>query len=159
MTFIVRFEWEAYKTGWNYNTLWFTLHHALPQQIKDILCLTPKQTTYNGYKALITQVNQRYWEDHSKNMVPQTPWNTSSLEDALDYEPDPDIFSAPATLLCTTILALDNLPAHLPSHSSTNLLLCTTLPFTNNSIPTLVDSSVTDNFIDESLAALTPHPL
>ncbi|KAG5720969.1 hypothetical protein E4T56_gene424 [Termitomyces sp. T112] len=48
MTFIVQFEQEAYKTGWNYNALWFALHHTLPQQIKDILCLTPKQTTYNG---------------------------------------------------------------------------------------------------------------
>ncbi|KAG5727484.1 hypothetical protein E4T56_gene11986 [Termitomyces sp. T112] len=76
-TFIVRFEREAYKTGWNYNTLQFALRHALPQWIKDVLHLTPKQTTYNGYKALITQVDQHYWEDRSKNMVPWTPWNAS----------------------------------------------------------------------------------
>ncbi|KAG5733029.1 hypothetical protein E4T56_gene3624 [Termitomyces sp. T112] len=57
------------------------------------------------------------------------------------------------------ILAPDNLPVHLPSHSSTNLLLHTTLPFTTNPVPTLVDSSATNNFIDESLAALAPHPL
>ncbi|KAG5718773.1 hypothetical protein E4T56_gene2722 [Termitomyces sp. T112] len=49
------------------------------------------------------------------------------------------------------VLTLDNLPARLPSHSSTTLLLCTTLPFSNNSIPTLVNSSIMDNFIDESL--------
>ncbi|KAG5732669.1 hypothetical protein E4T56_gene16770 [Termitomyces sp. T112] len=59
-TFIVWFKWEAYKTGWNYNALQFTLRHALPQQIKDVLCLAPKQTTYDG-----------------KNMAPQTPWNAS----------------------------------------------------------------------------------
>ncbi|KAG5335730.1 hypothetical protein C0989_000533, partial [Termitomyces sp. Mn162] len=59
-TFIVCFEWEAYKTGWNYNALHFALCHALPQQIKDVLHLTPKQTTYDGYKALIIQVDQRY---------------------------------------------------------------------------------------------------
>ncbi|KAG5349199.1 hypothetical protein C0989_005288 [Termitomyces sp. Mn162] len=46
-----------------------------------------------------------------------------------------------------------------PSHSSTNLLLCTTLPFTDNPVPTLVDSSATDNFINESLVALAPHLL
>ncbi|KAG5348019.1 hypothetical protein C0989_011120, partial [Termitomyces sp. Mn162] len=68
----------AYETGWNYNALWFALHCALPQWIKDILHLTPKQTTYNRYKALVTQVNQHYWEDRSKNMAPQTSWNTSS---------------------------------------------------------------------------------
>ncbi|KAG5349510.1 hypothetical protein C0989_003357 [Termitomyces sp. Mn162] len=77
MTFIVWFEWEAYETGWNYNALQFALHCALPQQIKDVLCLTPKQTTYDGYKALVTQVDQHYWEDRSENMVPQTPWNAS----------------------------------------------------------------------------------
>ncbi|KAG5348014.1 hypothetical protein C0989_011143 [Termitomyces sp. Mn162] len=77
MTFIVRFEREAYETGWNYNALQFALHRALPQWIKDVLCLAPKQTTYDGYKVLVTQVNQRYWEDCSKNTVPRTSWNTS----------------------------------------------------------------------------------
>ncbi|KAG5335585.1 hypothetical protein C0989_000936 [Termitomyces sp. Mn162] len=77
MTFIVRFKQEAYKTSWNYNALQFALCCALPQQIKDVLCLAPKQTTYDRYKALVTQVDQRYWEDRSKNMAPRTPWNTS----------------------------------------------------------------------------------
>ncbi|KNZ75280.1 hypothetical protein J132_03700 [Termitomyces sp. J132] len=76
-TFIIQFEQEAYKTGWNYNALQFALHCALPQQIKDVLCLAPKQTTYNRYNALITQVDQHYWEDHSKDMAPWTSWNTS----------------------------------------------------------------------------------
>ncbi|KAG6867079.1 hypothetical protein C0993_007000 [Termitomyces sp. T159_Od127] len=62
-TFIVHFEKEAYKISWNYNTLWFAL---LPQHIKDVLCLVPKQPSYNGYKALITQIDQWYLEDHSK---------------------------------------------------------------------------------------------
>ncbi|KAG5338301.1 hypothetical protein C0989_007606 [Termitomyces sp. Mn162] len=81
------------------------------------------------------------------------------LEDALDRRPDPNIFSAPATLLCATILAPENLPAHLPFHSSTNLLLCTTLLFIDNPVPTLVNSGTTNHFINESLAALTSHPL
>ncbi|KAG5334671.1 hypothetical protein C0989_003212 [Termitomyces sp. Mn162] len=81
------------------------------------------------------------------------------LENALDHGPDSDIFSAPATLLCAIVLAPHNLPAHLPSHSSTTLLLCTTLPFSDNSVPTLVNSSITDNFIDKSLMVLTPHLL
>ncbi|KAG5731545.1 hypothetical protein E4T56_gene5471 [Termitomyces sp. T112] len=62
-----------------------------------------------------------------------------------------------ATLLHATILTPDSPPVHLPSHSSNNLLLHTTLPFTANPVPTLVDSSTTDNFIDEFLAALAPH--
>ncbi|KAG5335674.1 hypothetical protein C0989_000757 [Termitomyces sp. Mn162] len=76
--FIIQFKWEAYKTGWNYDALRFALCHALPQRIKDVLHFTPKQTTYNRYKVLITQVNQCYWEDRSKNTVPWTSWNTSS---------------------------------------------------------------------------------
>ncbi|KAG5722479.1 hypothetical protein E4T56_gene2867 [Termitomyces sp. T112] len=291
MTFIVWFEWEAYETRWNYNALQFALHRALPQQIKDVLHLAPKQTTYDRYKVLITQVNQHYWEDRSENTAPRTPWNASGntnwqagatngiwssipanpanpaprfpsgqgitstnppqgqrppaqlnaadlhetpepldtnpndynnipdpandpealcttqiwdspwidvLEetqekqwkegtcilcgeqghficscpnrqvmgravwtiDGEDYRgPDPNVFSALATLLRAMILAPANPPVHLPSHSSTNLLLRTTLPFTTNPIPTLVDSGATDNFIDESLAVLTPHPL
>ncbi|KAG5349248.1 hypothetical protein C0989_005022, partial [Termitomyces sp. Mn162] len=55
------------------------------------------------------------------------------------------------------VLALDK--AHLPSHSSTTLLLRTTLPFTDKPVPTLVNSGATDNFVDESLAALAPQPL
>ncbi|KAG5333542.1 hypothetical protein C0989_005493 [Termitomyces sp. Mn162] len=57
------------------------------------------------------------------------------------------------------ILAPDSPPVHLPSHSSTKLLLRTTLPFTDNPVPTLVDSSATNNFINESLVALAPHSL
>ncbi|KAG5339365.1 hypothetical protein C0989_004567 [Termitomyces sp. Mn162] len=81
------------------------------------------------------------------------------LEGALDYGPDSNIFSALATLLCAIILTPDNLPAHLTSHSSNTLLLHTTLLFSNNPIPTLVNSSATNNFIDKFLAALTPQCL
>ncbi|KAG5735086.1 hypothetical protein E4T56_gene20480 [Termitomyces sp. T112] len=81
------------------------------------------------------------------------------LEDALDHGPNPNVISTPATLLRATVLALDNPPAHLPSHSSTNLLLHTTLPFTDKPVPTLVNSGATDNFVDKSLAVLTPQPL
>ncbi|KAG5720011.1 hypothetical protein E4T56_gene6863 [Termitomyces sp. T112] len=56
------------------------------------------------------------------------------------------------------VLALDNPPAHLPSHLSTNLPLRTTLPFTDNPISTLVDSSATNNFIDESLVLHSTNP-
>ncbi|KAG5335144.1 hypothetical protein E4T56_gene10786 [Termitomyces sp. T112] len=54
------------------------------------------------------------------------------------------------------VLSPDTLPAHLSSHI---LLLCTTLPFSTNSVPTLVNSGATDNFINESLAALTSQHL
>ncbi|KAG6894902.1 hypothetical protein C0993_010519, partial [Termitomyces sp. T159_Od127] len=68
---------EAYKTSWNYNALQFTLCHALPQCIKDVLCLTPKQLNYNDYKALITQIDQQYWEDCSEYSAPWAPSNSS----------------------------------------------------------------------------------
>ncbi|KAG6867576.1 hypothetical protein C0993_000971 [Termitomyces sp. T159_Od127] len=57
-TFIVCFKKEAYKTGWNYNALQFALCCTLPQCIKDILCLASKQLSYDGYKALVTQIDQ-----------------------------------------------------------------------------------------------------
>ncbi|KAG5726823.1 hypothetical protein E4T56_gene597 [Termitomyces sp. T112] len=118
---------------------------------KQLLLLLQHQTP-----ALSSKLTERY----SRHTGPgRKQVGGLGLEDTLNHEPDPDIFSTPATLLRAMILAPDNLPAHLPSHSSTNLLLCTTLPFTNNPVPTLVNSSATDNFIDEFLAALTPHPL
>ncbi|KAG5723902.1 hypothetical protein E4T56_gene9787 [Termitomyces sp. T112] len=102
-------------------------------------------------------------QDNTHNALAQKVYGKRvgglGLEDALHCRPDPDVFSAPATLLHATILALDSPPVHLLSHSSTNLLLHTTHPFTDNPIPTLVNSSATNNFIDESLAVLTPHPL
>ncbi|KAG6882770.1 hypothetical protein C0993_009240 [Termitomyces sp. T159_Od127] len=75
-TFIVCSK-EAYKTGWNYNAFQFALCCTLPQYIKNILCLTPKQSNYNGYKALIIQINQRYWENYSEYLAPQALWNSS----------------------------------------------------------------------------------
>ncbi|KAG5731836.1 hypothetical protein E4T56_gene12768 [Termitomyces sp. T112] len=50
------------------------------------------------------------------------------------------------------VLSPDNFPAHLPSHTSHTLLHCTALPFSANSVPTLVDSGATNDFIDKSLA-------
>ncbi|KAG6875448.1 hypothetical protein C0993_009207, partial [Termitomyces sp. T159_Od127] len=58
ITFIVHFKKEAYETSWSHNTLWSALCCTLPQCIKDILCLALKQPNYNGYKALVTQINQ-----------------------------------------------------------------------------------------------------
>ncbi|KAG6883724.1 hypothetical protein C0993_004304 [Termitomyces sp. T159_Od127] len=72
-TFIVHFKKEAYKIRWNYNILWFALCCTLPQHIKDILCLALKQPNYNGNKALVTQIDQWYWEDHSEYLALQMP--------------------------------------------------------------------------------------
>ncbi|KAG5735144.1 hypothetical protein E4T56_gene20456 [Termitomyces sp. T112] len=57
------------------------------------------------------------------------------------------------------VLAPDNFPAHLPSHSFTTLLFHTTLPFSDNSAPTLVNSGTTDNFINKFLVVLDPQHL
>ncbi|KAG5350958.1 hypothetical protein C0989_008467 [Termitomyces sp. Mn162] len=81
------------------------------------------------------------------------------LKDALDHGSDTDVFSALATLLHTMVLSLDTLLAHLPSHTSHTLLLYTTLPYSANSIPTLVNSGTTNNFINKSLVALASQHL
>ncbi|KAG6867302.1 hypothetical protein C0993_004790 [Termitomyces sp. T159_Od127] len=54
-TFIIHFEKEAYEIGWNYNALQIALYCALLQ-----FCLTLKQPNYDGYKALVTQIDQWY---------------------------------------------------------------------------------------------------
>ncbi|KAG5730303.1 hypothetical protein E4T56_gene10551 [Termitomyces sp. T112] len=117
-----------------------------------------KRRRNNGKRACASSVVSR---DTLFAVVLNNRKQVSSLglEDALDCGPDPDVFSTLATLLRAMILTPDSPPVHLPSHLSTNLLLCTTLPFTDNPVPTLVDSSATNNFINESLATLAPHPL
>ncbi|KAG6887119.1 hypothetical protein C0995_001344 [Termitomyces sp. Mi166 len=40
--FVVQFEKESYKTGWNYNALRFQFSKALPKHIHNVLQLTPK---------------------------------------------------------------------------------------------------------------------
>ncbi|KAG6899578.1 hypothetical protein C0993_009018 [Termitomyces sp. T159_Od127] len=54
----------------------FALRCAQPQRIKDVLHLTPKQPSYSSYKALITQIDQQYWENRSKYSAFQVPWNS-----------------------------------------------------------------------------------
>ncbi|KAG6867100.1 hypothetical protein C0993_006845 [Termitomyces sp. T159_Od127] len=66
----------------------------------DILRLAPKQPSYDGYKALVTQINQRYWKDYSEYLppleqgpanvnqppgpCPQTQLNAADTQEALD---------------------------------------------------------------------------
>ncbi|KAG6860095.1 hypothetical protein C0995_015791 [Termitomyces sp. Mi166 len=68
--FVVQFKKEAYKTGWNYNALRFQLSEALPKHIHDVLKLAPKQLTYEGFKNLVTQIDQHHWEDLSTLPAP-----------------------------------------------------------------------------------------
>ncbi|KAG6859951.1 hypothetical protein C0995_001350 [Termitomyces sp. Mi166 len=63
--FVVQFEKEAYGTGWNYNVLRFQLSEALPKHIHNVLQLALKQPTYEGFKNLVTQIDQCHWEDPS----------------------------------------------------------------------------------------------
>ncbi|KAG5724049.1 hypothetical protein E4T56_gene4526 [Termitomyces sp. T112] len=118
----------------------------------------------NNQEALCAnKIQNRPWIDVPEE-TQEKQWKEGAcilcgLEDALDHGPDPDMFFILAALLCTIVLTLDDLLAHLPSHSFHILLLCTTLscitlPFSNDLIPTLVDSGATDNFIDKFLAAL-----
>ncbi|KAG6894134.1 hypothetical protein C0993_012230 [Termitomyces sp. T159_Od127] len=39
----------------------------------NVLCLAPKQPSYDGYKALVTQIDQRYWEDCSNRTTGTVP--------------------------------------------------------------------------------------
>ncbi|KAG6886902.1 hypothetical protein C0995_003436, partial [Termitomyces sp. Mi166 len=63
--FVVQFEKEAYKTGWNYNALRFQLSKVLPKHIHNVLQLMLKQSTYEGFRNLIIQIDQHHWEDPS----------------------------------------------------------------------------------------------
>ncbi|KAG5722767.1 hypothetical protein E4T56_gene7962 [Termitomyces sp. T112] len=56
------------------------------------------------------------------------------------------------------VIAPDTLPAHLPSNSS-HTLLHTTLPFSTNSVPTLVDSDKPISIRDPTAAIPSPTPI
>ncbi|KAF5374170.1 hypothetical protein D9615_008907 [Tricholomella constricta] len=65
--FIIKFEQEAYETGWNWVALQFTLRKALPQRILNVLAIAPSPETYEGYRDLVTQIDRRYWEHRIEN--------------------------------------------------------------------------------------------
>ncbi|KAG6867481.1 hypothetical protein C0993_002279 [Termitomyces sp. T159_Od127] len=50
---------------------------AFAQEFSNVLRLTPKQPSYDEYKALVTQIDQQYWEDRSEYSAPHAPWNPS----------------------------------------------------------------------------------
>ncbi|KAG6870238.1 hypothetical protein C0992_008984, partial [Termitomyces sp. T32_za158] len=41
------------------------LSKALPERIHNVLRIAPKQTSFEGLKHLITQIDQRHWEDQA----------------------------------------------------------------------------------------------
>ncbi|KAG5735475.1 hypothetical protein E4T56_gene11129 [Termitomyces sp. T112] len=132
-------EFSTYETGWNYNALQLALRCALPQWIKDILHLAPKQTTYDRYKVLITQVDQHYWEDRSKNMAPRLP--RTPLVTPTGRPEQPTVFDpqSPLTLLILRPIfpQAEELPAPIDSQ--------------DNVFPTLVDSGASGIFVSNQL--------
>ncbi|KAG5733974.1 hypothetical protein E4T56_gene7440 [Termitomyces sp. T112] len=140
MTFIIQFEQEAYETSWNYNALQSALHRALPQWIKDILRLTPKQITYDEYKALVTQVDQCYWEDCSENMAPQTAWNTSVPFDV-----------SPSSKNSKTTIDHPWTPLQLHSRSAWSFVINVQLNGLPKVLPALIDSGASGTFVSSQL--------
>ncbi|KAG6892956.1 hypothetical protein C0992_011754, partial [Termitomyces sp. T32_za158] len=41
------------------------LSKALPERIHNVLCIAPKQTSFESLKHLVTQIEQRHWEDQA----------------------------------------------------------------------------------------------
>ncbi|KAG5337096.1 hypothetical protein C0989_010810 [Termitomyces sp. Mn162] len=131
------------------------------QQKEGTCILCGEQRHFIGSWSKCQVMGHAIWTINGKdcNHIYRKQTSSLDLKDALNCRSDTDIFPTPAAFLCTMAFALDTLSAHLSSHSSHTLLLHTTLAFSANSIPTLVDSGTTDNFINESLAVLTPQNL
>ncbi|KAG6867236.1 hypothetical protein C0993_005358, partial [Termitomyces sp. T159_Od127] len=70
-TFIVCTEKEAYKTSWNYNTLWFVLYYTSRMSS----ALPPSQPTMAITRLLSPRLTNS--EDCSKYSAPWVPWNSS----------------------------------------------------------------------------------
>ncbi|KAG6883852.1 hypothetical protein C0993_003346 [Termitomyces sp. T159_Od127] len=168
-TFIIRFEKEAYKTGWNDNTLQFALHCALPQCIKDVLRLAPKQPSYNSYKALVTQINQCQQQDlqllmthlHvSAPLILGLPWLCST-------NPHIDWQSLTLHFDCHTLKHLEPIPFDVSTpvsatdhpHTPPQLCLKSAQSFVLNAqlskfpqvLTTLINSKATGMFVSDQL--------
>ncbi|KAG6875020.1 hypothetical protein C0993_011192, partial [Termitomyces sp. T159_Od127] len=126
----------------------------------NVLEETQEKQQHEGACILCSEQGHFINECPKRQVVGRAIKRPSGLdhEDALNHGPDFDVFSTPATHLHAMALSLDTPSAHLPSQSSQTLLPCTTLPHTSALVSTLVDSSATDNFIDESLAILATTP-
>ncbi|KAG6874556.1 hypothetical protein C0992_007521 [Termitomyces sp. T32_za158] len=76
--FLVQFEKEAYETSWNYHALQYQLSKALLECIHNVLCIAPKQTSFEGLKHLVTQIDQRHWEDQAILPTARQPGEASA---------------------------------------------------------------------------------
>ncbi|KAG6812513.1 hypothetical protein H0H93_013814 [Arthromyces matolae] len=60
-SFIIRFEEQAFETGWNMAALRWVLEGCLPKRIKDMLIFTPEQKGYPEFRALVEHIDHRWW--------------------------------------------------------------------------------------------------
>ncbi|KAG5724041.1 hypothetical protein E4T56_gene4510 [Termitomyces sp. T112] len=124
-------------------------HNNIPDPANDQEALCANRIWDSPWINMLEETQEKRWKEgmcilcgeqgHFICSCPkqQVMGHAMWMIDREDYHrPDPDIFSTSATLLHATIPAPDSPPVHLPFHSSTNLLLHTTLPFTDNSVPT-----------------------
>ncbi|KAG6904534.1 hypothetical protein DXG01_009209 [Tephrocybe rancida] len=76
--FIICFEQEAFKTGWNERSLRFHLKRSLPKRILDLVAIAPAQENYEPFKDLVSQIDCRYWEERLDNPeVYRPPWQNN----------------------------------------------------------------------------------
>ncbi|KAF5378101.1 hypothetical protein D9615_007648 [Tricholomella constricta] len=96
--FIIKFEQEAYETGWNWVALQFTLRKALPQRILNVLAIAPSPETYEGYRDLVTQIDRRYWEHRIENPESYKPlWANNANTSNTSARPPMGPWAGPAS--------------------------------------------------------------
>jgi Retrotransposon gag protein len=60
-TYIVNFMRLSSQLGFNEEALSCLFYHGLPERIKDQIALTDKPVTYDGLRALVQNIDSRYW--------------------------------------------------------------------------------------------------
>ncbi|KAF5376040.1 hypothetical protein D9615_007781 [Tricholomella constricta] len=84
--FIIKFEQEAYETGWNWVVLQFTLR---------------KSRNLRSYRDLVTQIDRRYWEHRVENPESYKPlWANNA--NASNTSARPPIRPSAGPAHCTT---------------------------------------------------------
>jgi len=80
--FHVRFEAEAFETGWDYQAIAFHLHTSIAPHLREGLQIVAPTTSYAELKGALMQIDTQYWEteaEHTLYIWPANkPFNTNT---------------------------------------------------------------------------------
>ena len=82
--FLVRFEAEAFETGWDYQAIAFHLRTSIAPRLREGLRNVAPTTSYAELKGTLMQIDTQYWEGEAERTLytrpANKPFNTNTAQ-------------------------------------------------------------------------------